>query len=493
VTAVESDLIRRQAYVDGRWVEADSGATFPVHDPATGAVVADVPRLGAAETERAIEAAERALPEWKHRPAKERAGILRRLADLMLERSDDLAELLVREQGKPLAEAKVEIGYAASFYEWFGEEAKRVDGATIPSPWPDKRIVVTKEAVGVTGGITPWNFPAAMVTRKSAPALAAGCTMVLKPAEQTPLSALAVAALAHEAGLPPGVLSVVTGAAEDAPEIGQTLTSSPVVRKLGFTGSTEVGKLLMRQCAGQVKKVALELGGNAPFVVFDDADLEEAVTGAIVCKFRNSGQTCISANRMLVQTGIYDDFLDAFTERVAGLKVADGFTEGVDVGPLIDPPALEKVERHVADAVERGAEVVHGGEALEGQFFGPSVLTGVTAEMAMSREETFGPVAGITRFDREDEAIRIANDTPYGLAAYFFSRDVGRIWRVAEELEYGILGINTGLISTEVAPFGGMKESGIGREGSSFGIDEWVELKYLCLGGIGQFSPPGER
>jgi succinate-semialdehyde dehydrogenase/glutarate-semialdehyde dehydrogenase len=493
VTVVVSDLVRRQAFVGGRWVGADSGETFPVLDPATGETVADVPRMGAAETRRAIEAAERALPEWKHRPAKERARVLRRLADLMLERRDELAALLVTEQGKPLAEAEVEIGYAASFYEWFGEEAKRVEGATIPSPWPDKRIVVTKEAVGVTAGITPWNFPSAMVTRKSAPALAAGCTMVLKPAEQTPLSALAVGALAEEAGLPAGVLSIVTGAAEDAPLIGGELTSNPVVRKLGFTGSTEVGKLLMRQCAGQVKQVSLELGGNAPFVVFDDADLDEAVAGALVCKFRNSGQTCISANRLLVQEGIYDDFLTAFTERVRGLKVADGFAEGVDVGPLIDEPALEKVERHVANALEGGAELLLGGERLQGQFFQPSVLTDVTAEMAMSCEETFGPVAGIARFATEDEAIRIANATPYGLAAYFFSRDVGRIWRVAEALEYGILGINTGLISTEVAPFGGMKESGIGREGSSFGIDEWVELKYLCLGGISQVLSRSER
>jgi succinate-semialdehyde dehydrogenase/glutarate-semialdehyde dehydrogenase len=484
MTAVESDLIRRQGYLDGRWVDADSGETFAVLDPATGETIADVPRMGTAETRRAIVAAERALPEWKHRPAKERARVLRRIGDLMLERREELAALLVAEQGKPLAEAKVEIGYAASFYEWFGEEAKRVDGATIPSPWPDKRIVVTKEAVGVTAGITPWNFPSAMVTRKSAPALAAGCTMVLKPAEQTPLSALAVAALADEAGLPPGVLSIVTGAAEDAPVIGQELTSNPAVRKLGFTGSTEVGKLLMAQCAGQVKQVSLELGGNAPLVVFDDADLGEAVAGASICKFRNSGQTCISANRLLVQEGIYEDFLAAFSERVRGLKVAEGFADGVDVGPLIDGAAVAKVERHVADALARGAELVQGGDRLEGQFFQPTVLTGVTAEMAMSAEETFGPVAGIARFDTEEEAIRIANATPYGLAAYFFTRDVGRVWRVAEALEYGILGINTGLISTEVAPFGGMKESGIGREGSSYGIDEWVEIKYLCMGGI---------
>jgi len=484
VTAVESDLLRRQAYVDGRWVDADSGATFAVVNPATGETVAEVPRMGAAETRRAIEAAHRALPAWKGKPAKERARVLRRLADLMAEHADGLAALLVTEQGKPLAEAQVEIAYAASFYEWFGEEAKRLDGATIPTPWPDRRIVVTKEAIGVTAGITPWNFPSAMPTRKSAPALAAGCTMVLKPAEQTPLSALAVAALAEEAGLPPGVLSIVTGDADDAPEIGGELTSNPLVRKLGFTGSTEVGKLLMAQCAGQVKKVSLELGGNAPFIVFDDADLEEAVAGALICKFRNSGQTCISANRILVQDRVYDDFLASFTDAVSKLKVADGFTPGVNVGPLIDGPAVEKVERHVADALEQGAELVLGGSRIEGQFFQPSVLTGVTMEMAMSCEETFGPVAGISRFATEAEAIAVANDTPYGLSAYFYSRDIGRITRVGEALEYGIVGVNTGLISTEVAPFGGVKESGIGREGSSYGIDEWVELKYWAIGGV---------
>ena len=484
MTAVESDLLRRQAYVDGRWVDADSGATFAVVNPATGETVAEVPRMGAAETRRAIEAAQRALPAWKGKPAKERARVLRRLADLMAEHADGLAALLVTEQGKPLAEAQVEIAYAASFYEWFGEEAKRLDGATIPTPWPDRRIVVTKEAIGVTAGITPWNFPSAMPTRKSAPALAAGCTMVLKPAEQTPLSALAVAALAEEAGLPPGVLSIVTGDTDDAPEIGGELTSNPLVRKLGFTGSTEVGKLLMAQCAGQVKKVSLELGGNAPFIVFDDADLEEAVAGALICKFRNSGQTCISANRILVQDRVYDDFLAAFTNAVSKLKVADGFTPGVNVGPLIDGPAVEKVERHVADALEQGAELVLGGSRIEGQFFQPSVLTGVTMEMAMSCEETFGPVAGISRFATEAEAIAVANDTPYGLSAYFYSRDIGRITRVGEALEYGIVGVNTGLISTEVAPFGGVKESGIGREGSSYGIDEWVELKYWAIGGV---------
>jgi succinate-semialdehyde dehydrogenase/glutarate-semialdehyde dehydrogenase len=484
VTAVELPLLRRQAFVDGRWVDADSGRTFSVIDPATGETIADVPRMGAEETRRAIAGAERALPEWKTRPAKERARILRRLSDLMLENDEDLAALMVTEQGKPLAEARAEVAYAASFYEWFGEEAKRVYGDTIPTPWADKRILVTKDAVGVTAGITPWNFPSAMVTRKTAPALAAGCTMVLKPAEQTPLSALAIAALAEEAGLPAGVLSVVPGAAEDAPVIGGEMCSNPAVRKLGFTGSTEVGKLLMAQCAGGLKKISLELGGNAPFIVFDDADLDAVVTGAILCKFRNSGQTCISANRFLVQDGIYEAFLDRFTAAVQMLKVADGFTDGVEVGPLIDEPAVDKVERHVRDALERGAHLVAGGNRLEGQFFEPSVLAGVHADAAMSTEETFGPVAGIARFSTEEEAIHIANDTPYGLAAYFYSQGLARVTRVAEALEYGILGINTGFISTEGAPFGGVKESGIGREGSSYGIDEWLELKYWALGGI---------
>ena len=483
-------LLRARAYVDGSWADADSGATFPVLDPATGETLADVPRLGAAETRRALAAAERALPEWRARTANERARVLRRIADLMLENADDLALILTAEQGKPLAESAAEVEYAASFLEWFGEEAKRVYGDTIPQPTPERRILVTKQPVGVTAGITPWNFPSAMVTRKAAPALAAGCTMVLKPAEQTPLSALAVAELAERAGLPAGVLSVVTGDAADAPAIGGEMTSNPVVRKLGFTGSTEVGKLLMRQCSDQLKKVSLELGGNAPFIVFDDADLDEAVAGALLCKYRNSGQTCISANRMLVQDGIYDAFVERFTEAVAGLRVGSGLDEGVNVGPLIDRQGLEKVERHVANARQAGAEVLLGGSRHElGQtFFQPTVLTGVTAQMAMSCEETFGPVAGIARFAAEEEAIRIANDTPYGLAAYFFSRDVGRVWRVAEGLEYGIVGINTGFISTEVAPFGGVKESGIGREGSKYGIDEWVEIKYLALGGIGGAS-----
>jgi len=394
--------------------------------------------------------------------------------------------LLTIEQGKPLDESRTEVAYAASCLEWFGEEAKRVYGDTIPTYMSDRRIVVTKEPVGVTAGITPWNFPSAMITRKAAPAIAAGCTMVLKPAEQTPLSALAVAKLAEEAGLPAGVFNLVTGDADDAPEIGAELTSNPIVRKLGFTGSTEVGKLLMEQCARQVKKVSLELGGNAPFLVFDDADLDEAVAGALICKFRNSGQTCISANRILVQEGVHDEFVARLTEAVTALKVGVGTEADVKVGPLIDDQALGKVERHVADAVASGAEVVTGGERHERglTFFQPTVLSGVTAKMAMSREETFGPVAGVGRFSTEDEAIAAANDTPYGLCAYFYSRDVGRVWRVSEALEYGIVGINTGLISTEIAPFGGMKESGIGREGSKYGIEEWVELKYLCVGGI---------
>jgi succinate-semialdehyde dehydrogenase/glutarate-semialdehyde dehydrogenase len=486
MVAIVSDLLRQQAYVDGAWVDSDSGETFPVHDPATGETLAKVPRMGAAETRRAIEAAARAYPAWRGLTAKERARLLRRLADLMAERREELAALLVAEQGKPLAEAEVEVDYAAAFYEWFGEEGKRVYGDTIPSPWPDKRVLVLKQPVGVAAGITPWNFPSAMPTRKSAPALAAGCTMVLKPAEQTPLSALAIAALAEEAGLPPGVLSVVTGAAEDAPEIGRELTGNPTVRKLGFTGSTEVGKLLMAQCAGQVKKVSLELGGNA-FIVFDDADLDVVMQGFMACKFRNSGQTCISANRILVQKGVFDEVAARLTDLARSLKVANGFEKGVRVGPLIDHQGFEKVEQHVADALERGAELLVGGSphALGGTFFEPTVMTGVTLDARMSCEETFGPVAGLIPFETEEEAVRIANDTPYGLSAYFFTLDLARAWRVGEGLDAGIVAINTGFISTEVAPFGGVKESGIGREGSSYGIDEWLELKYLALGGIG--------
>jgi succinate-semialdehyde dehydrogenase / glutarate-semialdehyde dehydrogenase len=479
-------LVERQAHIDGAWVDADSGETFEVRNPATGDVVAEVPRMGAAETGRAIDAAQRALPGWRGMLAKDRARIMRRWADLMMDHQEALAGLLTTEQGKPVAESRVEIAYAASFLEWFGEEAKRVYGDTIPTYMHDRRVLVTKEPVGVTVGITPWNFPAAMPTRKAAPALGAGCTMVLKPAEQTPLTALAVMRLGEEAGLPPGVLSVVTGDADDAPVIGEEMTSNPIVRKLGFTGSTEIGKLLMAQCAGQVKKVSLELGGNAAFIVFDDADLEAAIQGALICKYRNSGQTCISANRIYVQDAVYDEFVAEFTRRAAALSVADGFTDGVNVGPLIDMQGFDKVVRHVADARDRGAEVLLGGSPHElgGQFFSPTVLAGITDAMAMSYEETFGPVAGISRFSTEEEAVRKANDTPYGLSSYFYSRDMGRIWRVSEALEYGILGINTGVVSTEVAPFGGMKESGIGREGSKYGIDDWLETKYLCMGGI---------
>jgi succinate-semialdehyde dehydrogenase/glutarate-semialdehyde dehydrogenase len=463
-------------------LDADSGETFEVTNPATGEAIAHVERHGVEETRRAIAAAERAYPEWRGRTARERAVVLRRLADLMLERQEELARLLTTEQGKPLAEARGEIAYAASFFEWFGEEAKRVYGDTIPAHQADKRIVVLREPIGVTAGITPWNFPAAMIARKAAPALAVGCTIVIKPAEQTPLSALALAKLAEEAGVPPGVLQVVTGDADDAPVIGGELTSNPIVRKLSFTGSTEIGKLLMAQCAAQVKKVSLELGGNAPFVVFEDADLEAAVEGAIMCKFRNSGQTCVSANRILVQDSVHDDFVARFEAAVGNLKVGSGLEDGVQVGPLIDRSAVEKVERHVADATGAGAELVRGGSRLDGTFFEPTVLAGVTSSMAMSREETFGPVAGIQRFASEEEAVALANDTPYGLAAYFYSSDLGRVWRVSEGLEYGILGVNTGIISTEVAPFGGMKESGIGREGSKYGVDDWLELKYVCMG-----------
>jgi succinate-semialdehyde dehydrogenase/glutarate-semialdehyde dehydrogenase len=482
----EPRLFETRALVAGIWTAADSGETFAVTDPATGVLLAEVPRCGAAETRRAIEAADAAFRLWRARPAKERAAVLRRWADLMLAHQDDLALLLTSEQGKPLAEAKGEIAYAASFLEWFGEEAKRVYGDTIPAPAADKRIVVTKEPIGVCAGITPWNFPSAMITRKVAPALAAGCTMVVKPAELTPLSALALGVLAIEAGLPPAVLSIVTGDAADAPLIGGELTSNPTVRKIGFTGSTEVGKLLMRQSADTVKKVSLELGGNAPFLVFDDADLDAAVEGAIICKFRNAGQTCVCANRILVQDGVYDAFRDRLVTAVSALAVGAGTEAGVQIGPLIEVAAVEKVERHVADALERGGELLVGGRRSErgGLFFEPTVIDGVGPDAAMACEETFGPVAGLTRFSTEAEGIRLANDTPFGLAAYFYARDIGRVTRVSEQLEVGIVGVNTGLISTEVAPFGGMKESGIGREGSKYGIEEWLEIKYVCLGGV---------
>jgi succinate-semialdehyde dehydrogenase/glutarate-semialdehyde dehydrogenase len=482
----EQGLLLERGLVGGDWIEADDGDTFEVVDPATGELLAEVPRMGVAETRRAIAAAADAFPAWRSLLARDRARILRRWADLLVEHIDDLSLLLTSEQGKPLAEAKAEVLYAASFLEWFGEEAKRIYGDTIPTTMQDRRVVVIKQPIGVSAGITPWNFPAAMPTRKAAPALAAGNTMVLKPAEQTPLTALAVAKLGQEAGLPDGVLSLVTGDAADAPIIGGELTSNPVVRKVGFTGSTEVGKLLMAQCSKQLKKISLELGGNAPFIVFDDADLDAAVAGTMLCKYRNSGQTCISANRILVQDGIYDAYLERLVEAVTKLKVGAGTERDVNVGPLIDAAGFAKVRRHVEDALEGGAELLVGGRRHElgRTFFEPTVLVNVEPDMAMSREETFCPVAGLARFASEEEAVRAANDTPYGLAAYFYSRDVGRVWRISEALDYGIVGINTGFISTEVAPFGGMKESGIGREGSKYGIDDWVEVKYLAMAGL---------
>jgi succinate-semialdehyde dehydrogenase/glutarate-semialdehyde dehydrogenase len=479
----EPRLFRQQAYVNGEWIDADSGETIRVNNPATGAHLADVPKLGTAEVRRAIEGAEAAFPAWRDLIAKERAAVLRRFYELMVEHQEDLAIILTSEQGKPLAEARGEIVYAASFLEWFGEEAKRVYGDTIPAHQADKRIVVLKQPIGVCAGITPWNFPSGMLTRKAAPALAAGCTFVLKPASATPLSALALCELAEEAGMPPGVLSVVTGSAR---EIGAEMTSNPTVRKLGFTGSTEIGKILMAQCADTVKKVSLELGGNAPFIVFDDADIDAAVEGAIMCKFRNAGQTCVCANRILVQDGVYDEFAEKLVEATRKLVVLPGLDDGSQVGPLIDDAAIEKVEQHVENAVGNGAELLTGGEPHElgGTFYQPTVLSNVNTDMDLSCEETFGPVAGLIRFSTEEEGIAIANDTEYGLASYFYATDHGRVWRVSEALESGIVGVNTGIISTEVAPFGGMKESGIGREGSKYGIDDWVEIKYICMGGI---------
>src|SRR5216117_2827009 len=476
-------LFREACYVNGQWVQAASGQSLNVDNPATGEIIGTVPKLSAAETRQAIEAANRAFPAWSKKTAKERAAILRRWFDLMMANQDDLARLMTLEQGKPLAESKGEVAYAAAFLEWFGEEAKRIYGDTIPQHQADKHIVVIKQPIGVVACITPWNFPLAMITRKAGPALGAGCTVVLKPATQTPFSALALAELAERAGVPKGVFNIVTGPAK---EIGGELTSNPIVRKLSFTGSTEIGKLLMEQCAGTVKKLSLELGGNAPFIVFDDADIEAAVKGAIASKYRNAGQTCVCANRILVQDRVYDAFTKRLAEAAGAMKVADGFEPGAVIGPLIDMKAIEKVEAHIGDALKKGAKIVIGGKrsALGGSFFEPTVLTDVTTDMLITREETFGPVAPLYRFKTEADAIKMANDTEFGLAAYFYSRDIGRIWRVAEALEYGIVGINEGIISTEIAPFGGMKESGIGREGSHYGIDEFLEVKYLCLGGI---------
>jgi len=479
-------LLCTNAHVAGAWIGADSGATYAVRDPATGAELARVPRLGAAETRRAVDAAAAAQPAWRARTARERSAPLRRFAELLAENEADLALLITREEGKPLAESRGEVAYAASFLEWFAEQARRVYGETIPAHRRDVRVVVTKEPIGVGAAITPWNFPAAMITRKIAPALAAGCCVVVKPAEATPLTALALAELGVRAGLPPGVLNVVTGDRADAASIGGELSANPDVRCLSFTGSTAVGKLLMEQCAKTVKRVCLELGGNAPFLVFDDADLDAAVEGAVLSKFRNSGQTCVCANRILVQDGIHDRFVAALAARVRAMKVGPGTEAGVAIGPLINDAGFAKVLRHVADAKSHGAQVVVGGQphALGLTFFEPTLLTGVTLDMEMTNEETFGPVAGITRFRDEAEAVRIANDTPFGLAAYLYAQDGARIWRVAEALETGMVGINTGIISTAEVPFGGVKQSGLGREGSHQGIEEWLETKYLCWGGL---------
>jgi succinate-semialdehyde dehydrogenase / glutarate-semialdehyde dehydrogenase len=479
----DPSLLRTLAYVDGTWCGADDARTFAVIDPATGEKIADVPLMTGVETRRAIEAGERAQRGWRALTAAQRAAVLKRWHALMIANTDDLAVIMSAEQGKPLAEAKGEIGYAASFIEWFAEQAKRVDGDVLASPAADKRMLVTKEPIGVCAAITPWNFPAAMITRKVAPALAAGCAMIVKPAEATPLSALALAELAHRAGVPAGVFSVVVG---DPRAIGAEMTSNPIVRKLSFTGSTPVGRLLMSQCAPTIKKLSLELGGNAPFIVFDDADLDAAVEGALASKYRNAGQTCVCTNRFYVQDGVYDAFAEKFAAAVARIKVGNGFEGGVTQGPLINEAAVEKVEAHIADAVARGARVLTGGKRLTAGklFFEPTVVDGVTASMRFATEETFGPVAPLFRFNDEAEAIAAANATEFGLAAHFYSRDIGRVWRVSEALEYGMVGINTGLISNEIAPFGGVKQSGLGREGSKYGIEEYLEIKYLCMGGL---------
>ena len=479
----DSKLFHQQCYINGAWTDADSGESIDVTNPATGEKLGTVPKMGAAETKRAIDAANAAWPAWRAKTAKERAQILRKWFDLMMANQDDLGTLMTAEQGKPLAEAKGEVAYAASFIEWFGEEGKRAYGDTIPQHGADKRIVVIKEPVGVVAAITPWNFPAAMITRKAGPALAAGCPIVIKPATETPFSALAMAELAERAGVPKGIVNVITGTAR---EIGGEMTGNPIVRKLTFTGSTEVGKILMKQCADTVKKVSMELGGNAPFIVFDDADLDAAVAGAMASKYRNTGQTCVCANRIYVQAGVYDDFVARLSKAVLAMKVGDGLQGETQQGPLINMAAVEKVEEHLADATSKGAKIAVGGKRhfLGGTFFEPTIVTEVTQDMKVAKEETFGPLAPIFRFNTDEEAIRWANDTEFGLAAYFYSRDIGRVWKTAEALEYGIVGINEGIISTEVAPFGGMKESGVGREGSKYGIDDYLETKYLCMGGI---------
>jgi len=478
-----NDLLRQQAYVAGQWVDADDGSTLEVTNPATGALLGSVPNMGAAETRRAIEAAQQAFGPWRNMPAKERAQIMRRWFDLLIAHQEDLAILMTLEQGKPLAEARGEILYGASYIEWYGEEAKRAYGDVIPGPAADRRIVVTKEPVGVCAAITPWNFPSSMITRKAGAALAAGCPIVVKPAAQTPYSALALAVLAAEAGVPAGVFSVLTGSAS---AIGGEMTSNPIVRKLSFTGSTEVGRMLMAQCAEQIKKVSLELGGNAPFIVFDDADLDAAVEGALASKYRNMGQTCVCANRIYVHDAVYDAFAEKLAAAVKQMKVGSGLDEGVVQGPLIDEHAVAKVKDHIADALEKGGQVLVGGHPHElgGLFFEPTIITNATAEMKVAHEETFGPLAPLFRFHSDDEVVQYANDTIFGLAAYFYSRDIGRIWRVAEALEYGMIGINSGILSNEAAPFGGVKQSGIGREGSYHGLEDYMVTKYMLMGGI---------
>jgi succinate-semialdehyde dehydrogenase/glutarate-semialdehyde dehydrogenase len=479
----DTSLLKQDAWIAGRWSTAADGRRIAIHNPANGSVVGEVPMMGAAETKLAIEAAAEALPMWSRKTAKERAVILRRFADLMIANTNDLAIIMTAEQGKPLAESKGEIAYAASFIEWFAEEGKRIYGDVIPTFRSDSRVMVLRQPVGVAAAITPWNFPAAMITRKLGPALAAGCTFVCKPAPQTPFSALALAELAQRAGVPAGVFNVVTG---DAEKIGGELTRNPLVRKLSFTGSTAVGKKLIAQCADTVKKVSMELGGNAPFIVFDDADLDAAVQGAMASKYRNTGQTCVCANRLYVQSGVYEAFATKLAQAVSTLRVGDGLQGPTDQGPLIDQRAVAKVQAHIADALEHGARIACGGKphALGGTFFEPTILLDVTPQMRVAREETFGPVAPLFRFETEADAIRMANDTEFGLAAYFYTRDLARSWRVQEALEYGLVGVNTGLMSTEVAPFGGMKESGLGREGSRYGIDEYTEMKYVCVGGL---------
>jgi len=481
----DSKLLRERCFIDGGWTAADDGAILKVKNPATGQLLGEIPNMGASETRRAIAAADAALPEWRARTAKQRAVILRRWFDLICSHQEDLARIMTAEQGKPLAESRGEILYAASFIEWFAEEGKRLYGDVIPSHQSDKRILVLRQPIGVVAAITPWNFPAAMITRKAGPALASGCTLICKPASQTPYSALALAELSSRAGIPNGVFNVITGSASS---IGGEMTSNPTVRKLTFTGSTEIGKKLMVQCAGTMKKLSLELGGNAPFIVFDDADLDAAVQGAIASKYRNTGQTCVCANRLLIQAGIYEQFAAQLKSAVAQLRVGDGLAGATDQGPLIDVNAIAKVEEHIADALRKGAKIMLGGKrhSLGGTFFEPTILTHVTPDMLVAREETFGPVAPLFKFDTEAEAIRMANDTEFGLAAYIYTRDLARSWRVSEAVEYGIVGLNTGIISTEVAPFGGVKESGTGREGSRYGILDYTEIKYVCVGGVSQ-------